>query len=247
VDFPCSTVNEMIGQAYFIYADGKRNSFPFLRIDAEISAGLAWIKSDRYEIHAKAEGAPSEGTMMGPMLQALLEDRFKLKVHRETREVPVYALNVAKNGFKLSQVPDGSCEVRDRRKTPLPRLASDGFTEILQPGEKPTCGRIIFIPKGPGDANQILFAQATNLADFASTLLTSLDRTVVDKTAIKGMFTFRLEFAFEDPANPRPPAEPSVGTSVFTALQEQLGLKLESTKGPVEVLVIDSVSRPSEN
>jgi uncharacterized protein (TIGR03435 family) len=247
VDFPCSTVNEMIGQAYFIYADGKRNSLPFLRIDPEIGAGLAWIKSDRYEIHAKAEGTPSEGTMMGPMLQALLQDRFKLKVRHETREVPVYALRVAKNGFKLSAVPDGSCEVRDRRKTPLPRLASDGLTEILQPGEKPTCGRIIFIPKGAGAPNQILFAQATSLADFASTLLPTLDRAVVDKTAIKGMFNFRLEFAFEDPANPRPPAEPSVGTSVFTAVQEQLGLKLESTKGPGEFLIIDHVERPTEN
>ena len=113
----CSTVMSLIWIAY----DAVPNLI--LGSDRErISGGPAWIKSDRYDVEAKAEGNPSAKAMEGPMLQALLEDRFKLKIHRVTREIPVYELTVAPKGFKLTPMKEGSC-------TPIDEL------NLAQPGQ----------------------------------------------------------------------------------------------------------------
>jgi uncharacterized protein (TIGR03435 family) len=96
----------ILQQAYGLFANGREN--PLWSIP-KIEGGPAWINSDRYEINAKAEGDASPEMMMGPMMQGLLEDRFKLKVHRESREVQVYALTVAKGGLKLKPFQEGSC------------------------------------------------------------------------------------------------------------------------------------------
>jgi uncharacterized protein (TIGR03435 family) len=201
-----------------------------------ISGGPSWINTDRYTINAKAEGAPSRPMIMGPMLRALLEDRFQLKVRREIREVPVYNLTVARNGPKLKMAKEGTC--------PTP----GGPPGVSCPGS------VWFERKG---LNLIVDQQAT-LDDFVRMLIQRLDRPVIDKTGIKGIFDFHLEFAPDTtlgnpPGGGDPTAAPADapadlrGPSIFTALQEQLGLKLESTKGPGEVLVIDHVERPSEN
>jgi uncharacterized protein (TIGR03435 family) len=193
-----------------------------------ISGGPAWIKSDRYRIDARAESNTSPRVMDGPMLQALLEDRFKLKIRRETREVSIYTLTVAKEGSKLQSAKEGSCV----------------SPESLQPGKKP-CGMPMTRTKGPNLSTEII----GNLDEFAKLLGVTLGRPVVDRTGITGTFDFHLEFALdENTPNVRlEPSDEPPGPSIFTALQEQLGLKLASARGPAEFLVIDHVERPSEN
>jgi Protein of unknown function (DUF3738) len=102
-----STVKGLVQMAYVLFANGHVN--PPWSGSVPAGGGPAWIDSDRYEIDARAEGPQSQGMMHGPMLQALLEDRFRFKVHRETGEVPVYELTVAKGGVKMQQLKAGSC------------------------------------------------------------------------------------------------------------------------------------------
>jgi uncharacterized protein (TIGR03435 family) len=212
----------LIAQAYGLFANGHRNP-PWAM--PPIEGGPAWLKTDRYEIVAKAEGDASPDMMNGPMLQALLEDRFKLKVHRETREIPVYNLTLAKAAPKLRPFQEGSCT----------HCGAGGTM------------------KGP---NLVLRGQGVSLDEIAKSLGTGLDRPVIDKTGLAGKFDFELEFARDQAMGPafRDPnqviaaaADPSAGPSIFAAIQEQLGLRLEPAKGPGEFLIIDSVERPSEN
>jgi uncharacterized protein (TIGR03435 family) len=174
--------------------------------------------------------------MHGPMLQALLEDRFKLRVHRETRDVPVYALTIAKGGLKLPPFKEGSC-------TPVDHTQFPPFSAPLTPDQiAKNCHA-----RGTKDGlNLKVDAQGMTLDDFAKIFLDThtLNRPVVNKTGIAGRFDFHLEYA---PERGAPADDVSEGPSIFTALQEQLGLKLESAKGPGEFFVIDSVERPSEN
>lgn len=245
----CNTLANLIQQAYGVFANGtglNTQSVP-------ISGGPDWIAFDHFDINAKADGNPPLELMMGPMLQALLEDRFHLKLHRETREVPVYALTVAKGGLKVKPVEDGSC-------TPL------DFAKIMAPptaGQPPAnlCGTTRF---GRNGAVLTVNMHAMSMTEFCRNLSggptgSGLDRPVADKTGINGMFDFHLEFAPDQttpgflmqlrvggrgaPATSDDPA----GPSIFTAVQEQLGLKLDPAKGPGEFLVIDHVEKPSEN
>ena len=133
------------------------------------------------------------------MLQTLLADRFALAIHRETRQLPVYSLVIAKSGSKLQQGDAAS-----------PNF-STGTTSL----------------RGTMDT-----------AALAGHLTATLERTVIDNTGLKGTWEFSLTWVPEDQTD---------GPSIFTAVQEQIGLRLESTKGPVQVLVIDSAERPSEN
>jgi len=161
------------------------------------------------------------------MLQSLLEDRFQLKIRREIREVPVYVLTVAKSGPKLKSSQEGSC--------PTPNPAGGSCPGSVWAERKGT---------------SVVVDQQDTPDGFSRMLSQRLGRPVIDKTGIKGMFDFHLEFAPDETtggtAPPDVATDPS-GPSIFTAVQEQLGLKLESAKGPGEVLVIDRVERPSEN
>lgn len=200
-----------------------------------------------YQIIAKAEGAPSQEMMRGPMMQVLLAERFKLQVHRESREVPVYVLTEAKGGAKLQPFQEGSCTLVDRTKAPAPPPATGPKNCMFQFGNK----------KG---ANVLLDAQGTNLTDFAHLLAFGFDRPVIDKTGIAGRFDIHLEFTPDEatprflpgadpdggPATPAAAASDPVGPSIMTAIQ-QLGLKLEPAKGPRDFLVVDRVARPSGN
>jgi uncharacterized protein (TIGR03435 family) len=203
-----------------------------------IYGGPTWINSDRYDINAKAEDSASLGTMQGPMLRALLEDRFKLRIHRETREVPVYVLTVVKSGSKLQQFKEGSCPPIDLTKPPSPPT----------PGQTPGCTSMISgSAKGPNMAR--VFIQAATVDEFSKALGFVLARPIINKSGIAGLFDFRLEYAIDETTGGTrvAPAEEPAGPSIFTAIQEQLGLKLDSAKGPGGRLVIDSVERPSEN
>jgi uncharacterized protein (TIGR03435 family) len=231
----CSPVMDLITGAYVLFANGHVN--PRSRVPVE--GGPAWINSVRYQIDAKADGARGQGMMRGPMLQTLLEDRFKLKIHHETREVPAYALTVAKGGLKLHPFQEGSCIPRDF--TVLDQFPPQPFPE-LPPGQK-YCG-IGGTEKG---ANVTLDATAMSIDNFIKYSLPGLDRPVVNKTGITGLFDFHLEYAPDEPtAAGATPAEVA-GPSIFTALERQLGLKPEPAKAPGDFVVIDHVERPSAN
>jgi uncharacterized protein (TIGR03435 family) len=241
----CVPVVALIQGASVRYANGHVNSaFP-----VPVSGGPAWIDSGLYNIEAKAEDDASLEVMAGPMMRALLEDRFNLKIHRETREIPVYALTVAKGGFKQHQLEPGSCP---------PKMSSEEMVALLQAGKAlpKFCGSVRFGPK-------MADMRGMSLDEFSRNLGRVLGRPIVGNTGIAGIFDFHLEFA-PDPATPgllpggalhftAAPSDddtsnsPGGGPSIFTAMQEQLGLKLDPAKGPGEFLVIDSVSRPSEN
>ena len=213
----------------------------------QVIGGPKWIESERYDIVAKPETKPGPD-QVGLMVQSLLEDRFQLKFHRETKEMPVYALVLAnkdgKLGPKLTAANEGGCTPPDPSK-PFPRP---------EPGKPPAmgCGGIMMSPSG-------LFASAIPIANIVPALSRTLGRTVTDKTGLTGKYDVNLQWTPDQaqllqlPGGGPPPGAPEGprfdpnGPSIFTALQEQLGLKLESEKGPVEMFVIDSVQRPSEN
>ncbi len=217
----CVPLRQMIGNAW------SRD----LNDNAPLAGGPAWTNSAFYEINATATGNPSVKVMSGPMLQALLEDRFQLKIHRETREGPVYFLTVARGGPKLRSFVEGSCK-------PWPTPPPPQLT-------KEYCGRVIYGLKPAVDA------QGVTLDDFSSLMRLVTGRPVIDKTGITGRFDIHVEFSREgsELANIRQaaPADPAGPPSIFVAIQEQLGLKLEAGRGPVETLVIDRIERPSGN
>jgi uncharacterized protein (TIGR03435 family) len=172
----------MIRQAYLTFADGRQNP---LAGTVPIQGGPDWISSfsDRYEVNAKAEGTPTQEMMGGPMLQALLEDRFKLRIRRETRAVPVYVMTVAKGGLKLKEVEEGSCDPMDLTRPERPAFSSpDGLTEILQPGEKTTCGRGVHSSLGPDDLTMTVHGLAMTLAEFSNLIAFDVGRRVIDQT-----------------------------------------------------------------
>jgi len=200
-----------------------------------IEGGPSWLDSDRFEINARAEGGTSQITMAGPMMQALLEDRFNLKIHREIREVPAYALTVTKGGPKLKPFREGDC-------TPIPL---DLILSTFPPPDIPPNDHYCRSGGATKGGVQAIDVQATTLDDFARMHLALFaGRPIINKTGIPGRFDFHLEFA---PDESTPPGEPPAGPTIFTALEQQLGLKLESTRGPGEFLVIDSIAKPSQN
>ncbi len=164
------------------------------------------------------------------MLQRLLEDRFHLKTHRETREASVYALSVAKGGLKINASAPGSCTVRDPNDT--------NFVAPTD-GQKPYCGEA-GIAMNP---YRFKFTLASGtLRQLASNLGPRVDRPVLDKTGIEDKFDFHLEFA----PNSADPSDERTAPSIFNALAE-IGLRLEPAKGPRHYLVIDHVEEPTGN
>jgi uncharacterized protein (TIGR03435 family) len=212
-----------------------------VRTDQLIGA-TSWIVSDHYDLEAKAAGNPPAGQIAGVMLRALLEDRFKLVLHREKRELPVYELRVDRSGLRLQPTKEGSCTLFSPDSSPLPP-APDA-------ARLPFCG-----PRtGRNGSNWALNGQGVRMEALAGVLSFQLNRTVLDKTGLTGSYDVHLQW-MEDPLTPgtlgspgAPPApdDPS-GPSLFTSLHEQLGLRMVSAKGPIEVLVIDHAERPSEN
>jgi uncharacterized protein (TIGR03435 family) len=215
----------------------------------QVVGGPAWINSPGYDIEAKPEDTTNRKQML-LMLQTLLAERFKLSLHRETRELPVYDLKVAKAGSKLPVSKEVNC-----MSTP-----PDGAQPVPpQPGQS-LCGYVAG-PMSGWSTYAALRLQGTkvHMADFISKLALVLGRPVLDKTEFTRDFDLNLRFTADeatiglpgfggpgDPGGRRLPADPDL-PNIFAALQEQLGLKLASAKGPVEVLVIDHVERPTAN
>jgi bla regulator protein blaR1 len=215
--------------------------------DNQISGAPAWLTSEKYDIEAKMDSAVAEGlkklsdeerrTARQKMLQALLAERFNLAIHRETKELSIYALVTAKNGPKLKEAKPGDTY-------PNGIKGPDGIA------------RAGFMRMGRGE----LTGQGLPISALVGLLTQQLGRTVVDKTGLTAKYDFTLKWTPEDseggslrgpggapPQSDSAPAADTSAPSIFTSLQEQLGLKLESQKGPVEILVIDHVEKPSEN
>jgi uncharacterized protein (TIGR03435 family) len=179
-------------------------------MDWNVTGGPGWIRTDRYDVSAKAivQGNLTEAQLR-PMLQALLAERFKLRLHQSSKEMSGYALVVGKNGPKVKASVDGE-EHADSF-----RLNATGLS-----------------------------GQGIKMEDFARYVAGKLGLVGVDKTGLKGVYDFKAEWTVEaDQADPRD----ALRFAVFTALQEQLGLKLAAQKITVQMLVIDSVEKASEN
>jgi uncharacterized protein (TIGR03435 family) len=205
----------------------------------EIAGGPLWIDSARYDIEATAAGEP-DSPKMERMTQTLLEERFQLRVHLETREASVYTLSAAKSGLKLPIPKEGDC---------IGSVAGAPPSAGLQP-----CGRVLVRIQ---TSNASLTGARVEMTDLTRVLANLLWRPVIDRTGYAAQFDVNVEFAADDAigllagpyrpdAAPRTPSEPG-GVSIFTAFQQQLGLKLESARGPVELLVIDHIERPTPN
>ena len=252
----CSTVQDLIRSALLVFADGKTPDQRTMR--TEIVGGPDWVRSDYYSVEGKAEGRPPILLMLGPMTRTLLEERFHLKVHTETTEAKVYALNLAKNGLRVTRTQDGTCIAMDLNERPAEPT----------PGQAPPvyCGERL---KGSPMLTQLEY-KGVSMADFAARLAVRLDRDVIDKTGLTGNFDLQLEFT-PDETTPgfgrggpglapglvgvfpiRPPSATAVaaqdpaGPSILNAI-DGLGLKLEPAEGTRQILVIDSVERPTEN
>jgi uncharacterized protein (TIGR03435 family) len=194
-----------------------------------ISGGPGWVASVGFDVDAKVAGPDVETLkklspkQRSSMLQSLLEERFKLKVHRETKVLPIYDLVIAKGGSKLKELP-----------------AADLVADAKDPDHGKHPGMMTM---GPGTfKGQALPAQA-----IANEISFVLEYTVVDKTGLTGKYDLDLKWKPEGDAPSADDGAAESGVSIFTAVQEQLGLKLQPTKGPVETLVIDHVEQPSEN
>jgi uncharacterized protein (TIGR03435 family) len=204
--------------------------------DFQIVGGPGWLNSARFDISAKADGAVTQAEV-ALMLRKLLADRFKLISHTETREMALYALARSRtDGSVGAQLRASNADCLGERSSPRRPQSSPS------PGQAPECG----FRESAGN----MMARGIDLDAFAAELAAYASRPVVDKTALIGKFDLTLNWTPEQSAPPdgsgSPPADPNQ-PSIFTALQEQLGLKLESTRGPVDVLVIDSAEKPSDN
>jgi uncharacterized protein (TIGR03435 family) len=186
---------------------------------SQIAGEPDWLSSETWSIDARAGGNATRDELM-LMLRSLLADRFHLTVHHESRETSVYALTVAKKGSKLPAPKEGGCA------TPVA-----GQPEPAAP----PCGRVR-ISMSPPDV--VMEGGGVTMPELARVLAIPLSRPVVDRTGLGAAYDIRLRFSNG------PDAEEA---GIFTAIQEQLGLKLESAKAPVDIVVIDHVERPTAN
>jgi uncharacterized protein (TIGR03435 family) len=205
--------------------------------DFQIQAAPSWLNSDRYDVEAKAN-TDVTFAQMRPMLRAVLADRLRLSLRIETRELPVYELTVARGGFKIAAIKDGDCVTSSPNASPSPRPLSIGPLNV--------CGGVRRqILRPVPERTDRIEAVGIAMAKLIEILSGDIDRSIIDKTGFTDVFNVHLEFAPNLPIG-----EVSGGAtapSLFTALQEQLGLKLEPTRGRADVLVIDHVEKPTPN
>ena len=201
--------------------------------DFQVAGNLPWLESARWNMEARAPG-PSGLPQLRLMLRALLEDRFQLKFHRETREQKTYTLTQVKPGVSgpgLAEDPRGECAAETTAQPALTNGTACGIVNM-----------------GPGR----ITGQRGRISQLCDRLSALFGITVVDKTGLQGFYNITMTWA-PDPeteftlTGAHPPASDAPGPSVFTAVQEQLGLKLTAGRGPVEMIVVDSAEKASAN
>jgi uncharacterized protein (TIGR03435 family) len=224
----CAPLISLISGAYIAWAGGILNRDKMAA--TQLKGFPDWVSSERYTIEAKAEGSPGGPMMRGPMTQALLEDRFGMKVHWETRQGRVFILSVAKGGPKMETLPPGSCRPY-------------GSLDARDQGPAKRC------PYTSQKDGNMGFDGWMNMDSLAALLTGSairdpqspLDGPVLNKTGLTDVYHVRVEYSPASHLADAPPA-----ASIFTAVQE-LGLKFEAGEGPRQLLVFDHAQRPSEN
>jgi uncharacterized protein (TIGR03435 family) len=225
--------------------------------------GPAWMDLERYQIAARIPAGAGQG-QVAPMLQSLLAERFGLVAHRETRELAYYALVVGKNGAKFHESPAANRDVAaavadDGKLAPgtAPQLTAgpDGFPGLAPGGDVPRSYEAVV--SGSDGILYKLWARRETMQLLAERLSGQVDRAVVDMTELKGQYDFALAWTVDSAGGivprtyPPPdriehgsaPVMSGPGLSILTAVQDQLGLRLERKKGPIEMLVVDSVRK----
>ena len=225
----------------------------------QLVGGPDWQNADKFDINARAENATLTTDQMLNLLQTLLADRFKLKVHTETRDVPIYALMLSRGdgklGDKLKPSADNCPDFKVQQQQQLEAIAKGGIAALAamapKPGETRPCA-FAPLPSVPGSIGMKASGQSLDTLTLLLTQFTG--RPVVNKTGLTGLYDFEFRIDMQTLMRlyselginvpPLPPGLPE-GPSLMTQLQEDLGLKLDSQRGPGEVLVIDSAERPT--
>ena len=201
--------------------------------DFQLSGEPGWADSERFDVVAKSDGNPRYDFIkpqLETMFQSVLADRFKPAIHRTTKEMPIYSLVAAKNGPKIHAVDEGDCPEVPTPENPCRSLRPNKFGQLT--------------------------AKKAPMPALALVLVGFVRRMVIDNTGLKGSYSYTLDWRKylqlpELPPGVVPPSSAfdpaSVEPAISTALENQLGLKLESGKGPVELIVVDHLERPSEN
>ena len=221
---PCFPLSQMVREAYLIFAGGRVSSV----FNVGVEGGPDWIKTERYEIDARTEPNVAAAVMRGPMLQALLEDRFKLKVRRVTREMPIYELVIGKSGAKVAPYTGNDCVFKDEAAWPTP---------------PPPAGQQYCRYQNKQDGDRIVRWGISDLKELASILQEDLDRPLVNATGITAPVSYRIEYSYSFQGQ----AAADRQAALFAALRNQLGLDVRPSKGPRDFLVIDSAERPRPN
>jgi uncharacterized protein (TIGR03435 family) len=232
----CWPLRRLIQDAYEVFATGKLDplnpAFPLTPLDG----GPGWMNSASYTIDASTSSPQTIVMMRGPMMQKLLKDRFNLRIHRETREVPVYFLTVVPGGSKLSPTPEGACN----------RLSEldPTWSPVIPPGSKPWC-----VVTSPLKQESRMTWDVKGMSMDVFSKLINPGRPVIDKTGLSGTYDIRLEWWLDES-----PSSPDSGAAIdpthvsfIQAVRKQLGLELQPGKGPREFLLIDHLERPAEN
>jgi len=251
----CVTVDDLVRSAYLAFPDGKpwavRGGITvapvsFEQLHQQIKGDTGWIQSDRFTIDAKAEGPASSEAMRGPMMQMVLKDRFKLKVHTETRDTPVYYLALAKGGPKFQPSKSGSCALMDPSNGPPPPRAPG------RPVPIPFCYSLHLSSKGGLDG-------ALSMEVLCLFFSRGMDRSVIDQTGLSGIFDIHLELTFADlspkrsgiaPPQPADPGGPALAVDPGTPIPnaaKKIGLQIQPGKKSEDFIVIDHVERPVGN
>jgi uncharacterized protein (TIGR03435 family) len=218
----------------------------------------AWVSSDRFDIEARAQGDPSKDDLR-LMMQSLLADRFKLALHHQTQQAPVFALVLSKEGKTGPQLQphaeDGSCATAAATANKPPASGTPPPAPLSPPSSTSglqlppiVCGTVFGLSPASTPGRLRVGGKNVTMAQLAKQLpVRGLDRPVLDNTGLSGTFDFSLEWS--PPPDPAQPGSTSdeTGPTFIEALQEQLGLKLDSQTGPVDVLVVDHIEEPSPN
>jgi uncharacterized protein (TIGR03435 family) len=221
-----------------------RSAYPAFALPGQIAGGPEWVNTARFDINAKAPGDPPRDAM-AEMLRNLLADRFKLTVHVEPREIDVYALTLARSDGKLGaglRKPAKDCEAVEAARKNAAAAGPPVQPAPPKPGERPECGALSSAMNGVAR----LATGGTLLSIIPTVIQSTVGRPVIDRTGLTGRWDIELEYSIT--ATPSTAADQAnAPASIFTAVQEQLGLKLEPGKQRMDVLVIDRVEMPTPN